>query len=182
VAIASPSLSYGATLRGNKAEFRVWAPIPNEITLRLTRIGERPVDIRMRRYGEDFVATAAARAGDRYVYVLQNSPPIPDPVSRFLPEGVHGPSEIVDPSAFHWTDNGWRGLALRDYVIYELHIGTFTPQGTFDGAIPKLEYLKQLGITVVEVMPVSAFPDVRNWGYDGVTLRRAGELRWSRSV
>jgi maltooligosyltrehalose trehalohydrolase len=124
----------------------------------------------MRRDGEDFVAVAAAAAaGDCYAYVLDGRPPIPDPVSRFLPEGVHGPSEIVDPSGFQWNDDAWRGLALRDYVIYELHAGTFTAEGTFDGAIAKLEYLKQLGTTVVEVMPVSAFPGERNWGYDGVS-------------
>ena len=169
MATKNQTLSYGATLRGKKAEFRVWAPIPNEITLRLTHVGAEPRDIPMRRDGEDFVAIAAASAGDRYAYILDGGPPIPDPVSRFLPEGVHGPSEIVDPSAFQWTDEGWRGLALRDYVIYELHVGTFTPEGTFDSAIAKLEYLKQLGITVVEVMPVSAFPGVRNWGYDGVS-------------
>jgi maltooligosyltrehalose trehalohydrolase len=169
VATKNQTLSYGATLRGEEGEFRVWAPIPNEITLRLMRVGGRPANIPMRRDGEDFVASAAAAAGDRYAYVLDGGLPIPDPVSRFLPEGVHGPSEIVDPAAFQWNDDGWRGLALRDYVIYELHVGTFTPEGTFDSAITKLESLKQLGITVVEVMPVSAFPGVRNWGYDGVS-------------
>jgi maltooligosyltrehalose trehalohydrolase len=169
VATANQTLSYGATRRGKEAEFRVWAPLPNEITLRLTRVGAEPQDIPMPRDGEDFVAVAAAATGDRYAYILEDSPPIPDPVSRFLPEGVHGPSEIVDPSAFHWNADGWRGLALRDYVIYELHIGSFTPEGTFDAATAKLEYLKDLGITVVEVMPVSAFPGVRDWGYDGVS-------------
>src|SRR5215472_16319132 len=103
----------------------------------------------MQRDGEDFIAVAAAAAGDRYAYLVDDGTPIPDPVSRFLPEGVHGPSEIIDPAAFHWNDEGWRGLALRDHVIYELHAGTFTPQGTFDGAIATLDYLKQLGITVV---------------------------------
>ena len=166
---AHQAVFYGATLRGKDVEFRVWAPIPNQITLRLTRAGAEPRDIPMRRDGEDFVATAAAAAGDRYAYVLDGGPPIPDPVSRFLPEGVHGPSQIIDPSAFQWTDVGWRGLALRDYVIYELHVGTFTPEGTFDSAIAKLEYLKRLGVTVVEVMPVSAFPGKRDWGYDGVS-------------
>ena len=166
---AHQTVFYGATLRGKDVDFRVWAPTPNQITLRLTRADAEPQDIPMRRDGEDFIATAAAAAGDRYAYVLDGGPPIPDPVSRFLPEGVHGPSEILDPSAFQWTDVGWRGLALRDYVIYELHVGTFTPEGTFDGAIAKLEYLKRLGVTVVEVMPVSAFPGKRDWGYDGVS-------------
>jgi len=169
VATKNQTLSYGATLRGEEAEFRVWAPVPKEITLRLTREGAGPQNIPMRRDGDDFIASATAAAGDRYAYLLDGGPPIPDPVSRFLPGGVHGPSEIVDPAAFEWSDDEWRGLALCDYVIYELHVGTFTPEGTFDSAIAKLEYLRQLGITVVEVMPVSAFPGVRNWGYDGVS-------------
>ncbi len=133
------------------------------------RAGAEPQDIAMRRDGEDFVATAQAAAGDRYAYVLDGGPPLPDPVSRFLPAGVHGPTQIVDPSAFPWSDQNWRGRELPDYVIYELHIGTFTPEGTFDAAIDKLEYLKQLGITVIEIMPVSAFPGRRDWGYDGVS-------------
>ncbi len=123
----------------------------------------------MRRDGEDFVATASARVGDRYAYILDGSRPIPDPVSRFLPEGVHGPTEIVDPTLYAWSDEGWRGLPLEDYVIYELHIGTFTPEGTFDSAVEKLPYLKDLGVTVIEVMPVAAAPGTRNWGYDGVS-------------
>jgi maltooligosyltrehalose trehalohydrolase len=156
-------------MRGRETDFRVWAPVPKQITLRLARAGDETLDIPMRRDGEDFVAGTPAAAGDHYAYILDGGPPIPDPVSRFLPEGVHGPSEIVDPAAFHWSDAAWRGLALRDYIIYELHVGTFTPEGTFESAIAKLEYLKQLGITVVEVMPVSAFPGERNWGYDGVS-------------
>jgi maltooligosyltrehalose trehalohydrolase len=116
-----------------------------------------------------FALQAFARPGDRYFYIVDQNKPIPDPVSRLLPEGVHGPTEIVDPETFAWSDEGWRGLPLRDYVIYELHIGTFTAEGTFDAAIGKLPYLKKLGITVIEIMPVAAFPGARNWGYDGVS-------------
>ena len=123
----------------------------------------------MRREGEDFVATVEARVGDRYSYIVDGSQPVPDPVSRFLPQGVHGPTEIVDPTLYAWSDEGWRGLPLEDYCIYELHVGTFTPQGTLDAAAGKLEYLKDLGVTVVEVMPVAAAPGTRNWGYDGVS-------------
>jgi len=166
---AIQAAAYGATLRGNEVDFRVWAPKPKEVVLRLMRAGRQPVDISMHREGEDFVVTAAAQVGDRYAYVLDGSPPIPDPVSRFLPDGVHGPTEIVDPSLYSWSDGGWRGLPLEDYVIYELHIGTFTPEGTLDSAMQKLQYLKDLGITVVEIMPVSATPGRRNWGYDGVS-------------
>jgi maltooligosyltrehalose trehalohydrolase len=137
--------------------------------LRLVRNSEAPHDLPMRREGEDFFVTAPASAGDRYFYVLDKELPVPDPVSRFLPEGVHGPTEIVDPTAFRWKDSGWRGLELRDYVIYELHLGTFTPQGAFESAIGKLEYLKELGVTAIEVMPVAACPGERNWGYDGIS-------------
>ena len=160
------NLTYGAAPAGYTAEFRVWAPAQGSLKLRLLS-GAR--DLPMQRDGEDFVATAPAVEGDRYFYVLDDGLAVPDPVSRFLPDGVHGPTLIVDPNAFKWTDQDWRGLELRDYVIYELHIGTFTREGTFDAAIAKLDYLKQLGISVVEIMPIAAFPGARNWGYDGVS-------------
>jgi maltooligosyltrehalose trehalohydrolase len=187
--------SYGATLNGGEADFRVWAPAQQKITLRILSDSENPrpskpgldgapssfvpppvrnrCEFSMRRDGEDFVATAAASPGDRYWYVLDDGLAVPDPVSRFLPEGVNGPTEIVDAAAFRWSDESWRGRELSDYVIYELHIGTFTPEGTFDSAAGKLEYLKQLGVTVVEIMPVAAFPGRRDWGYDGVSLYAA---------
>ncbi len=166
---ATQTKAYGATIREKQVEFRVWAPTPKHITLRLLRAGREPEDIPMRRDGEDFVAVTEARPGDRYAYILDGGKPIPDPVSRFLPHGVHGPTEIIDPALFSWSDRSWRGLRLEDYVLYELHIGAFTPQGTFESAIEKLPYLKDLGITVVEVMPVAATPGMRNWGYDGVS-------------
>ncbi len=166
---ATHTLIYGATVRGERTDFRVWAPKPREIKLRLLRKGQDAQDIPMQRDGEDFVISANAAAGDRYAYVVDGSQPIPDPVSRYLPDGVQGPTEIVDPGTFEWGDEGWRGLELRDYVIYEVHVGTFTAEGTFDSARQKLYYLKRLGITVIEVMPVSATPGTRNWGYDGVS-------------
>jgi maltooligosyltrehalose trehalohydrolase len=116
-----------------------------------------------------FALQAFARPGDRYFYIVDQNKPVPDPVSRLLPEGVHGPTEIVNREKFIWSDANWRGLPLRDYVIYELHIGTFTQEGTFDAVIGKLPYLKKLGVTVIEIMPVAAFPGTRNWGYDGVS-------------
>jgi maltooligosyltrehalose trehalohydrolase len=169
VKTASQNRTYGASLKGDHVEFRVWAPFPNQLFLRLTAAGSVEQDVPMQRDGEDFVATAPASIGDRYTYVFPDGSAIPDPVSRSLPDGVQGPTEIVDPNAFQWTDSAWRGRELRDYVIYELHIGTFTPEGTFDSAISKIEYLKQLGVTVVEIMPVAACPGTRNWGYDGVS-------------
>jgi len=112
--------------------------------------------------------TLPASPGDRYQYLV-GSLALPDPVSRLLPEGVHGPSEIVDAS-FSWSDDQWRGLPFSNYVLYELHVGTFTPGGTLDSACSRLDYLCDLGITAIELMPVNAVPGSRNWGYDGVGL------------
>ncbi len=111
-----------------------------------------------------------AAAGDRYAYRLDSGDVRPDPASRFQPEGVHGPSQVIDPSAFTWTDDRWRGRPAGDRILYELHIGTFTPEGTFEAAAAKLETLRDIGVTVIEIMPVADFPGSRNWGYDGVCL------------
>jgi maltooligosyltrehalose trehalohydrolase len=170
VQTASQGLSYGATLNGGRVDFRVWAPLQRQITLRVLRPSEAAQDVAMHREGEEFVASFTAEAGDRYCYVLDKGLTVPDPVSRLLPEGVHGPTEIVNPSSFAWSDGDWRGLGLREYVIYELHTGTFTSEGSFGGVVHKLEYLKNLGITAIEIMPVAAFPGRRDWGYDGASL------------
>jgi len=160
----------GATVDGDACEFRVWAPNPKSVMLRLLR-QEGEQDLPMQRLGaEHFTVRTAAEAGDRYFYVVDSSKPVPDPVSRLLPEGVHGPTEIIDPAIFAWTDREWPGLRLNDYIIYELHVGTFTAQGTLDAAVEKLPYLKQLGISVIELMPLAAFPGTHNWGYDGVSF------------
>jgi maltooligosyltrehalose trehalohydrolase len=112
-----------------------------------------------------------AATGDRYWFLLDDSSDrLPDPVSRFQPEGPHGPSQIIDPSKYEWRDNDWRGLRLAGQVAYELHLGTFTPEGTWASAAGQLKELAELGITLVEVMPVAAFPGRFNWGYDGVDL------------
>lgn len=108
--------------------------------------------------------------GSRYLLRLDGTRRRPDPASRGLPLGVHGPSEVVDPCRFRWTDPDWRGRPLAEMVIYELHVGTFTPQGTFRAVIPRLGQLRDLGITAIELMPVASFPGQRNWGYDGVGL------------
>ncbi|HEX4605505.1 MAG TPA: malto-oligosyltrehalose trehalohydrolase [Candidatus Angelobacter sp.] len=167
----APAVPLGASLAGDACEFRLWAPAAKTVTLRLmNEHGQQ--DLPMQYAGDNlFYLQAFARAGNRYFYIVDQNKPVPDPVSRLLPEGVHGPTEIIGPEKFSWTgtEAGWRGLSLRDYVIYELHIGTFTPEGTFDAAIGKLPYLKKLGVTVIEIMPVAAFPGTRNWGYDGVS-------------
>jgi len=166
----SKTAKLGATLTGDNCGFRVWAPAAKTVTLRLIN-ADGQHDWPMQ-YADDghFELQAFVRTGDKYFYLVDQNKPVPDPVSRLLPEGVHGPTEIIGAEKFTWTDDAWRGLPLREYVIYELHIGTFTPEGTFDAAIAKLPYLKSLGITVIEIMPVAAFPGTRNWGYDGVSL------------
>ena len=110
------------------------------------------------------------RPGDRYWYRLDRKGPFPDPASRCQPDGVHGPSLVVDPAAFPWSSQSWTGIGLRDLVIYELHVGTFTPEGTFAGVLERLPYLVDLGITAIELMPIADFAGSRNWGYDGVAL------------
>jgi maltooligosyltrehalose trehalohydrolase len=163
---ALATATHGTRLIGDKVEFRLWAPAAAGVLLRFEDGRTLPMQ---RESSGDFSAVVSARAGDRYFYQVDDNRPAPDPVSRLLPQGVHGPTEIVDPGSFHWTDAGWRGVNLRDYVIYELHVGTFTPSGTFDGVIERLDYLKRLGVTVIELMPVAAFPGERNWGYDAVS-------------
>jgi maltooligosyltrehalose trehalohydrolase len=161
------NIPFGATpLSDGGARFRVWAPDVDALAVKIHgRI------LPANRVGEDFeLYVAEAKAGDEYSLILNGSAERPDPVSRSQPHGVHGPSEIVDPYAFHWSDHEWNGVPLEDYVLYELHVGTFTPEGTFAGVVSKLPYLKALGITAIELMPVAEFPGSRNWGYDGVDL------------
>ena len=167
---SSLNSTYGANVRGDRTQFRVWAPNTKSLAIRLLRNGKQedlpcsatPIGV--------YTLEADARAGDRYFCVIDGEQAVPDPVSRFLPEGVHGPAEIVDPEQFRWTDAKWQGLDYDEYIVYELHLGTFTPEGTLDAAIEKLPYLKSLGITAIELMPVNAFPGKHNWGYDGVGL------------
>jgi len=105
-----------------------------------------------------------------YTYSLDGGDALPEPRAAYLPHGVHGPARLLDQGAFRWTDAGWRGAALADAVLYELHVGTFTPEGTFEAAIGKLDHLVRLGVTCVQLMPVAHFAGARNWGYDGVAL------------
>jgi maltooligosyltrehalose trehalohydrolase len=161
-------LSYGATPLGDQGvRFRVWAPDVSSLSLQL---GQRP-PLPMIRDGEDFMLeVSGAKPGDTYSFLFEDGRLRPDPVSRSQPNGVHGPSQVVDPDAFVWSDQDWKGIALSDYILYELHVGTFTDSGTFENAISKLAHLNDLGITAVELMPVGEFPGARNWGYDQVDL------------
>jgi maltooligosyltrehalose trehalohydrolase len=148
-------------------QFRVWAPHVRSITLRLLGAQERQVPLARDEHGYHTAVVEGVRAGTQYFYRLDNQRDRPDPASRFQPHTVHGPSEVVD-LAYSWHDSGWRGLPLGELVIYEIHVGTFTPEGTFDSAIGQLDRLRDLGVTAIEIMPVAQFPGTRNWGYDGV--------------
>ncbi|NTV48699.1 MAG: malto-oligosyltrehalose trehalohydrolase [Geobacteraceae bacterium] len=162
------SLNIGATPKAGSVLFRVWAPKASSIEVELVD-SDHPNTI-LQKDGEYFQGTVRAKAGDLYWYKIDNTLRRPDPASRYQPEGVHGPSQIIDPTYSAWSDNEWRGLPLDEYIMYELHVGTFTTEGTFDGAISHLDYLCELGITAVELMPVAQFPGERNWGYDGTFI------------
>ncbi len=160
----------GATVIGPEAvSFRVWAPLREDVSVEILSPGaSRFVRLAKETKGY-FKGTAEdVRAGDLYFYVLNNKDRFPDPASRFQPQGVHGPSQIIDPDEFLWNDDAWRGKPLKDFLIYELHTGAFTREGTFESVIPRLDYLADMGITAIELMPVGQFPGSRNWGYDGV--------------
>ena len=151
----------------NGVDFRVWAPNARRVDV---LVGDTAHAMAPGQGGVFEAHLPDARAGLDYAYVLDGASPLPDPVSRFQPYGVRGPSRIVNPYAFEWHDAAWRGLPMADYVIYELHVGAFTRAGTFDAAIEYLPQLAELGITAIELMPVAEFPGTRNWGYDGVHL------------
>ena len=116
------------------------------------------------------LTTGLAAAGTRYLFRIDDDMQVPDPASRFQPQDVHGPSEVIDPGAWEWQDTSWTGREWEETIFYEVHVGTFTPQGSFAGVIEKLDYLVELGITALELMPVADFPGTRNWGYDGAYL------------
>jgi maltooligosyltrehalose trehalohydrolase len=163
-----------AQLDGNRCEFRVWAPQCERVELHIVAPDERRVAMTKDRSGYHSATVDDCAEGARYLYVLDGGDERPDPASRLQPEGVHGPSEVVGRD-FEWHDDGWTGVALEDYVVYELHVGTFTEEGTFDAAIARLDDLKELGITAVELLPVAQFPGNRNWGYDGTYAGAAQE-------
>ncbi len=146
---------------------KVWAPDPQQVDL---KIGSEIVPMDRDEWGMWWVDTPLAQHGVDYGFIVDGSVPLPDPRSPWQPYGVHGMSRFYDHSRFDWTDKGWSATPLSAAVIYELHIGTFTPAGTFDAAIEKLDHLVGLGVTDVELMPVAEFPGSVGWGYDGVDL------------
>lgn len=159
----------GRLIDKTTARLRVWAPRVRTLAVQLEGQDRPPVAMAPRQGGYFEAEVTEVAEGMTYRYLLDGDKVRPDPASRFQPEGVHGPSALVDPDAFAWTDRGWTGLAREDLILYELHTGTFTKDGTFEAIIPLLDALKhELGVTAIELMPVAQFPGRRNWGYDGV--------------
>ncbi len=156
----------GAEPAPDGVHFRVWAPARKKVEIALESGGIVALQAEQSGYFSGLVPDA--RVGSRYRYKLDGGQAFPDPASRFQPDGPHGPSMVVDAAAFEWSDRNWRGVALPHQVIYEMHIGTFTKQGTWSAAEAELPYLADTGITVLEVMPVAEFPGRFGWGYDGV--------------
>jgi malto-oligosyltrehalose trehalohydrolase len=162
------SMPFGAELMEGAVRFRLWAPSVDAVSLELE--GQSAPLLRRSSGGWHELITPLAEAGTRYRFVLPDGTRVPDPASRYQPEDVHGPSEVVAPASYGWQDAEWRGRPWSEAVIYELHVGTFTEDGTFLAAIEKLDHLMTLGITAIQIMPIADFPGQRNWGYDGVLL------------
>lgn len=161
-------LDLGAIVRNESVSFCVWAP--HHLSLSLKVVGKNTYPMQRGKEGYFTFESKGIEPGDRYFYVMESGLERPDPVSRSLPHGVHGPTEVVDPGTFKWSDRNWKGISLDNSILYEVHVGTFTHEGTFDAAIGKLDYLKNLGINCIELMPLAQFPGRFNWGYDGASL------------
>ena len=161
----------GATpLPNDHCRFTVWAPYCERVEVNIQGDSERLVSLERDERGYHTSVIDNVPPGTDYFYRLDGERDRPDPASKHQPEGVHGPSRVVDPEDFDWTDDGWSGLPRKDLVFYELHLGSFTDEGIFDAVILHLDGLRDLGITCIELMPVNQFPGARNWGYDGVQL------------
>src|SRR5689334_17633015 len=164
-------MPFGATVRGDGGvDFALWAPSMHGVMLVHTPPGGKEALHAMAQDTDGWhrLTLADARAGDLYAYRLADGTTMPDPASRFNPQDVHGPSQVVDPARYEWADTAWRGRPWHEAVVYELHAGTFTAEGTFRAARERLGELAELGSTAVELMPLADFPGARNWGYDGV--------------
>jgi maltooligosyltrehalose trehalohydrolase len=168
-------MPFGAECRPDgSVRFRLWAPAAQQVEICLTN-AHLSLRISLDRLDNGWfeLVTEAASVGSKYKFRIDDGQEVPDPASRFQPQDVHGPSEVINPDIFQWNDSDgkgvrWRGRPWQEAVIYELHVGAFTPQGTFAAAGERLDYLAELGVTALELMPVSDFPGQRNWGYDGV--------------
>lgn len=164
--------AFGANLVPEGVEFGVWAPNAETVEVEILDAGKgaRTLVLQPEAGGRFRGIDPLARAGSRYGFRLDGRSALPDPYSRFQPDGVHGLSEVIDPSAYRWGDDGWSGVVNNKLVIYELHVGTMTAAGTFEGVTAQLDALANLGIDLIELMPVAQCPGDRNWGYDGVDL------------
>jgi maltooligosyltrehalose trehalohydrolase len=168
IANAESARPLGAVMTGeNACSFLVWAPRAKKVEVHIVSPHERTIAMQPAEHGYFHADVSDVHPGALYRYRLDGVTERPDPASRCQPQGVHGASQVVD-NLFPWSDAAWRGLPLDEFVLYELHVGTFTPEGTFDAIIPRIAVLKKLGITAIELMPVAQFPGNRNWGYDGV--------------
>ena len=166
-----PPLSCRPAVTGNGVRWRVWAPRAKTVELVLLRgAQETPHALTKDPWGYHVAELPEVEEGQRYAYRLDGGPLRPDPSSLWQPDGVHRPSAVFFPEKFPWTDQAWRGVPREDLVFYELHVGTFTTEGTFAAVVPRLAELKDLGVTAIELMPVAQFPGTRNWGYDGIHL------------
>jgi len=151
--------------------FRLWAPSAGNVELCLhSSVGQILIEMESNQEGWFHAISDQAKVGTNYNFVIDHELLVPDPASRFQPDGVHGPSQVIDPRAFDWRDKGWLGLPWEAAVTYEMHVGTFSTEGTFRAVRDKLDYLVQLGVTAIELMPLAEVPGSRNWGYDGVLL------------
>ncbi len=161
------AMPFGAALQPDRSvRFGLWAPSAAAVSVALDDGALLPMEPSADGWFE--LTTDAATAGSRYRFRLPDGREVPDPASRFQPDDVTGPSLVVDPAAYAWRNAAWRGRPWREAVVYELHVGTFTPEGTYRAAMDRLDHLADLGVTAVELMPLSDFPGARNWGYDGV--------------
>ncbi len=151
-----------------KCVFTVWAPEHETMILHLLYPETARISMEKDAFGYWKAELNDIRPGTRYMYGPDAATAYPDPASFYQPDGVHESSEVIDHHAFRWTDREWKGMALKELILYELHVGTFTEEGTFDAIIPRLDELKDTGINAIELMPVAQFPGARNWGYDGV--------------
>jgi maltooligosyltrehalose trehalohydrolase len=163
-------MTQGAQTTAQGTYFRVWAPHAQQVAVVFEDGAIPTLQLEPRDGGYFAGLCTLAKAGTLYRYRLDDHDPYPDPAARYQPRGPQGPSMVVDPASYPWRDGGWRGLLPSGQVLYELHIGTFTREGTFDAAIEQLPYLVELGVTCIELMPVAEFPGRFNWGYDGVNL------------
>lgn len=163
-------MRFGAAYGEGSTHFCLWAPSAKKLVLRASTPdrGRREFDLNRAGNGWYELAVAGVGPGSRYDYRVDDEIDVPDPASRFNPHGVHGPSEVIDPCAFEWEDDDWRGRPWHEAVLYELHVGAFTAEGTFDAIVPRLRDLRELGVTAIELMPVAAFSGQHGWGYDGV--------------